>query len=222
MDATIMIEGKPFHYNVEHLTVDTNPEITFDQAKDVLFKAKELLDSKDIKFGLVFGTLLGAIREHSFIPYDYDVDIYIEDLPNLLRSIPEFDKQGFHLIRVENNKLYTFRLGDGAYIDMYTRRKAPFPMSLYCCYIGYRIMPKKYFNKTKEIDFLGGKFTVPQDAEGEMELCYGKTWRTPIKGYEGNANVLPARIYFAFKEFVKKLIGWDKWKHYVRKGKDED
>ena len=212
MDATIMIEGKPFHYNAEHLTVETNPEITFDQAKAVLFKAKELLDRRGIKFGLVFG-----IREHSFIPFDYDVDIYVADLPKLLHSIPEFDKEGLHLIRTSENHLYTFRYNDGAYIDMYILRKAHFPMSLYCYDVGGCIMPKRFFNETKQIDFLGGMFNIPKDAEGEMVFCYGKTWRTPIKGYEGNGDVFLARLYKRCKPTLQKIIGWKYWRHYFRK-----
>lgn len=197
-----MIDSKPFHYNAEDLAVETNPEITFDQAKEVLFKAKELLDGKGIKFGLVFGTLLGAIREHNFIPFDYDVDIYVENPQKLLKFIPEFYDKGFRLVRVQKDILYTFRYNDGAYINMYSLRKAPFPFNFYCYIIGRRYMPKKYFDKTKEIDFLGKQFVIPEDAEGEMRLCYGKTWRTPIKGYEGNADVLVIRFLRSLKAFV--------------------
>lgn len=201
MDATIIIEGKPFHYNAENLTVDGAPDITFEDAKSILFKAKELLEGEDIEFGLHHGTLLGAVREHSFIPFDYDVDLYVKDLPHLLRVIPKFNGKGFKLCRVTPGRLYSFRYGK-AYIDFYILRKAPFPFNFWCYWVGSDIQPKKYYDKTQKIDFLGGKFTIPQDAEGKLVLSYGKTWRTPIKGGHGRYNVYPVYLYRKIKRWL--------------------
>lgn len=204
MKKSIVIEGKPFYYEAENLSVDTDPIITFEQAKTVLFKAKELLDQCGIEFGLIYGTLLGAIREHSFIKHDYDVDIYVKDKNALLRAIPDFYQKGFKLCRVVGDRLYSFRYNGGAYVDMYILRKAPFPFNLYCYFVGRSIMPKHYYDNTKKIEFLGEKFTVPAEAERALEMFYGKTWRIPIKkGYGGrNGDVYPVYWYRKIKKWL--------------------
>lgn len=76
MQQSILIKGKPFYYEATELSLVDTMDISFNQARSILFKAKELLESQNIKFYLIYGTLLGAIREHSFISHDYDVDIY--------------------------------------------------------------------------------------------------------------------------------------------------
>lgn len=201
MKKSININGNAFYYEAEDLTLDTVPVIGKKEAMDVLFKAKELLDEKGISFGLAYGTLLGAIREHDFIAHDYDVDIYIKDKEKLLSVIPEFYERGLKLCRVQEGRLYSFRHGN-AYIDLYILRKAPFPFNLYCYFIGSSIMPKKYYDHTTHLDFLGKSFLVPQDSEGLMEFCYGKTWRIPIKGDRGRCDVYPVYLYRKIKKWI--------------------
>lgn len=205
MKKTIKINNDAFEYDAEDLSVDTVPIITSEQAKAVLFKAKDLLEEKNITFGLIYGTLLGAVREHDFIAHDYDVDIYVREEEKLLSAIPYFYERGLKLCRTTEGRLYSFRYGD-AYIDLYILRKAPFPFSVYCYFVGSDVLPKKYFDNTTFIDFLGGSFRVPQNAESFLELCYGKTWRIPIKGDTGRCNVYPVYLYRRIKKWLKAHI----------------
>lgn len=205
MKKEIEINGKPFQYDAVNLVVEEGKKITFDQAKNILFFAKELLDEKQIEFCLIYGTLLGAIREKSFISHDYDVDIYIEDEQALLNAIPEFYARGFKLCRVVQHRLYSFMV-DGVYIDLYIYGKAPFPFNLWCYWLAGDIMPKKLFTGKEEIDFLGGRFKVPQNPENIISFLYGKSWRTPIKGKRGRGNIYPVHYYKLWKKNIKKFF----------------
>ncbi len=44
-------------------------------AKDVLKTLTDYLDAHDLRYFLAYGTLLGAVRHHDIIPWDYDIDI---------------------------------------------------------------------------------------------------------------------------------------------------
>jgi len=46
-------------------------------AKKNLLDFRRILNRNGIKFGLIYGTLLGAIREQNFIKHDEDTDVYI-------------------------------------------------------------------------------------------------------------------------------------------------
>jgi lipopolysaccharide cholinephosphotransferase len=53
-------------------------------AKDILKTLTDYLDAHDLRYYLAYGTLLGAVRHHDIIPWDYDIDILIPR--------PDFDR----------------------------------------------------------------------------------------------------------------------------------
>lgn len=202
MQKEIIINGKPFYYDAVDLKFAEGPVITFEQARDILFDMKRLLDNKGIRFWLIYGTLLGAIREKSFISHDFDVDIQTDMFDEFLSIIPYLDAEGMKLIRVDPSRVYTFSKG-GVYIDVYIKKSAPFPFSLWCYWLNGNIVPKKYITPYKTIDFLGKDFLVPGNPEGLLEFFYGKTWRTPIPGVHGRYDIYP--IYF-YRKYIKKIL----------------
>jgi len=201
----ILIKGKPFYYEAQKLILNEVPTITFEQARDILFFAKELLDEKNIEFNLIYGTLLGAIRERSFISHDYDVDIFIKDQEALMNAIPEFYKKGFKLCRVEENRLYSFMV-NGVYIDIYIMKKAPFFFNWWCYSLNGNIIPKKYLKESEKIEFVGAMFNVPKDPIRLIKFFYGKNWKTPIKGAHGRYSIYPVHFYRKFKKYLFTLI----------------
>lgn len=54
-------------------------EISFEESKQIMVKILDSIDNccreNNIKYSLCWGTMLGAIRHHGFIPWDDDIDI---------------------------------------------------------------------------------------------------------------------------------------------------
>lgn len=194
MKETILINGKPFEYEAVDLQIEGAAVITFEQAKSILFKAKSLLEKYGITFWLHYGTLLGAIREHSFISHDYDVDIMTGDYEQLLTAIPSLYEEGFRLIRAEEGRLYSFAYSD-IYIDIYIKREAPAPLNRWYYQLNGNLVPKRLMKGLQQIEFLGETFNIPLEPEKLMEFYYGSTWRTPIKGKAGTYTIWPHRLY---------------------------
>lgn len=80
-------------------------------ANDILKYIKGICDDNGIKFFLAYGTAIGAIRHKGFIPWDDDIDIFMErDEFNKFRSLMEKDQSQYKLLYVNADKNYTLPL----------------------------------------------------------------------------------------------------------------
>lgn len=164
-----------------------------------LLDLKKILDTQNVKFGLIYGTLLGAIREHNFIKHDEDIDLFMldEDKENLLGVLHEIIDCGFEIIRYDGKLLSITR--DNEYIDFYFFRKSNF---LYRkCEVGLTAKAK-YLENTIDYSFLGETFQVPRNVESFLVDLYGKTWKTPKKNDPSMAH----NKYIIFRESIKKTF----------------
>lgn len=75
---------------------------------DILIHFNEFCKSNNIRYFLAFGTLLGAVRYHGFIPWDDDVDVLVprEDYNRLISLFQDDDK--YRLYAFERNGEYRF------------------------------------------------------------------------------------------------------------------
>ncbi len=181
----IMIKGQPFHFEEIELTYENSNIIDNSIAKRNLLDFKNVLDKNKVKFLLMHGTLLGAIREQNFIKHDIDIDTCTFEEEKLVEVIPELSKVGLKLCRYEKNVIYSF-IREKVYIDVYIVNKlqgliSPFYVRYLC-----RIIPRKYFRNTKKMSFLGETFRIPNHSIKLLEFWYGQDWRTPISNSPSN------------------------------------
>ena len=113
-NGTIEFEEKSF----------SNPkQIDLAKSTNNLLAVKKVLDKNKVKFGLMFGTLLGAVREGNFIEHDEDVDLFVleEDKDALINILHDLLDIEFKVCRYDEQLLSIIR--DNEYIDFYFFRK---------------------------------------------------------------------------------------------------
>ena len=84
-----------------------------------LYTIKKHLDENNIENWLDAGTLLGAVREKRFLPWDYDIDIGAKysDIDNILNVFEDIDQQGYNLCYFPLEKIIKI-LGKNSEIDI--------------------------------------------------------------------------------------------------------
>ena len=151
---TIIIKGDAFSFDDEKISYSNIQSISEDDAKSILQLTKQLFDEIGLKFYLAYGTLLGAVREKGIIKGDEDVDVFVVDEETLYSNLPFLYEKGLKVVRVQRGGMYSFRINERCYIDVYVLR--PFRHSvwkLYCYSLHKKATPKKYF---KKFDTIGG------------------------------------------------------------------
>ena len=165
--------------NLQHI----DPEL----AKQMLKEAKEILDPLGIPFWLRQGTCLGAVRDQAFIPWDDDVDlgsvIGLNGLTeDMLDSVFDAFRDRGYFVNVESNDRWiaagmmksSLRV-DLTFFHIIDDSIFHFP---------FIWIPARLFANLKEIEFMGGKYLVPNPPEEYLTTKYGPNWITPKQDYE--------------------------------------
>jgi phosphorylcholine metabolism protein LicD len=189
-----------------------NPKI----AKKNLLDFKRVMTQHKLQFGLIYGTLLGAIREGDFIEHDEDTDLFLllEDQERILDTLFELRKIGFEVGRYNGELLTVTR--DGEYIDIYFFKKRAFH-TRECD--GY-VIKEHFLTQLEEYPFLGEIFLVPHNPEELLVSLYGESWRIPDK--EGST--INYGLSIRFRSFLRdhvtplfNLLSWTKHKFFTLK-----
>ena len=161
-------------------------------AKQTFLDIKRVLDQLGIKFWLVDGTVLGAVREGCFITGDLDIDLRIlaVDFDYDMIAV-RFNAAGFKYHNVINKPKY----GDMSAGMVATKRG----IKCHIC-IGYyyppakelvvlaagplsnvSVLPASMFKNDEDyfVEFMGVKVRVPNPPERYLEIRYGHGWKTP-------------------------------------------
>ena len=134
---------KGFHYSV---LTENMINYLHNTGLKMLKEVQRIFDEIGVSYFAVGGTLLGAYKSHSFIPWDDDVDLcvfeedYDRAIKELMKQLPswilvqckETEKKYFHgwvKIRDKNSKVFPDKDGyecSGVWIDIYKVRNVKF------------------------------------------------------------------------------------------------
>ena len=203
---------RPF-YNRYHKQLERNRNQMFRKnGLRVIKNFDECLTNNGYKYSLVFGSMLGAIREHGFIKHDLDMDVVMwsEDYSESLLEC--LNKYGFRRIKtftVNNGSLgreETYEK-DGVGIDIFYIYPAIDTNFPYCCTfliykdaVSYEDSMKKYgrilarriqlpwIKELKRVKFENLLLPVLVNSEDLLERVYGKNYMIPDPKWKPQRN----------------------------------
>jgi hypothetical protein len=160
-----------------------------EDARKNFLEINEILNRCKIKFYLAEGTLLGAIRNRSFVPWDRDLDFFVmaADWKSLMRH--KFKENGFKYKDAKCPELYQDKSSGCRMrkrgIDMDISLNYYYPPE--DCYLTlshrphscntYR--PARFFQGNHFIDFFGVKVRILHPPEEYLQILFGKEWKIP-------------------------------------------
>jgi len=146
---------------------------------ELLKTIKTHLDANDIPFHLMFGTLLGAVRDGDFIEWDGDVDVAILGrFQNRLMKV--LDEIPLKLWRIQD---YACSLVyEDEFVDIYTYTEED---KYSYCGGAKRFFDedKDVFDNPSKVMFKGLEFLTVKDPVSSLRRWYGDDWTTPKKLY---------------------------------------
>jgi hypothetical protein len=143
---------------------------------------KKILDSIGVINYLSSGTLLGAVRDNDFIPWDWDVQMYLitENAYPLRYKITKLlEDSGFTIHKFNDSE-------DSLKWDA-RKQEAIFELTAWYLQGKWRYRKKKsmrvpsyLFEGEYNINFKGLNYRTLNPPEEYLEFCYGD-WKTPIR-----------------------------------------
>lgn len=159
-------------------------------ARGLLFDVSRILDESGVPHGLIFGTLLGAVRSETFMSWDSDVDIFLldPDEASLQAALRKMKACDLVLMR-EFGWIVSFIRGT-EYIDICIFRRRW--MNAICNHIVIPL-PLLDFKGSAMID--GRLFHAPKRKERLLRFLYGPDWRIPRPDRKATPYGLAHRLF---------------------------
>lgn len=162
-----------------------------EDAKEILFELKEILDGLDIEFWLNYATCVGAYRDKAFCEFDEDIDLGVKHeiiVPKMKLLKQVLQQRGFAMKAISTPFIYERALKvvkNNIHVDIID----------YALNDGERFHPHYIhdhavvhdaylFEDLKTIDFLSREFLIPYHVEDFLVSIYGENWHVPNSTYE--------------------------------------
>lgn len=188
---------------------------------NIIKKVEVALEDFDVQYFADYGTLLGIIRDHTFISWDNDIDYGLlidecfdwELFEKHLNNYGFVKKREFEIDKLVKEQTYS-NINLGLTVDFFSHRNFKdksttydfFRKENYIYHNEHEFHVRKaeciYIDKAKTVEFLGTTVHVPRNAEEYLENIYGKNWRIPDPNWsEGEDN--PDSLFREIKKIGK-------------------
>lgn len=181
-----------------------------------------ILAEKGIKLFVMYGTLLGAYRNHNFIGHDHDFDAgYISSHTDPEKVTAEFvevaeilSKHGYQVV-CKLSCLWVTDLKSNVTIDIfhtYFSQSGKLLLPFGVC--GVKPFMRSDFHGYADIELAGQKVCSVVNTESLVEYIYGKNWRTPNPGHNWKLDRTENDILALAKPKHRGLIYWTNYYYH--------
>ena len=154
--------------------------------KKEFLKICEILEDHEIIFFLNSGVLLGAIRDNSFIKWDWDVElsVFAKDFYSKIDLISDsLKKNGFEIIKIlrdDHNLKIDFKGLYPSDVTFYTIYGWQYSKKKNIFWRTDLSIPSRFLLKLSKFKFLGRELNCPNNVEEFLTFIYGD-WKIPLR-----------------------------------------
>ena len=196
-----------FHYNYEN-NINKRKSVDYKTRRKILINLYNIIidaaEATNTKPFLIYGTLLGFIRNKDLICYDYDLDFGIENsqydailqyLVNYIKNFPEYKIEVKDFLHYKNVEIIHIDTRLSADISGFTLENNMYSRDVFKLYSRYYLkekcvdIPKNWIMPLRFSTFLNRNTYVPNMPKKLLSCYYGKNFITPDHSCNSDCSV---------------------------------